>query len=92
MTPDAIGPLLAMQQATTVHDAHALAVQAVKAGATSEQVSQAISEWMSMQRQQVQQVFSQPRFARCWCGRPVLTSSLDGTNCSNHDAPIGDIA
>lgn len=56
MTPAAVGPLLAMQQATTIHDAHALAVDAVNAGATSDEVSQAITEWMQLQDAQVQYV------------------------------------
>lgn len=29
---------------------------------------------------------------RCWCGRTVGTSSLDGISCNEHDAPIPDVA
>ena len=25
--------------------------------------------------------------AHCWCGRPVLPTSLDGLHCSEHDNP-----
>jgi hypothetical protein len=68
VNPDAIAPLLAMQTDTTIHDAHGHAVDAVKAGATSEQVRQAITEWMSLQAAQVQQLFAGPQRRDCCAG------------------------
>jgi len=66
LPPDAVALLLEMQGATTIHDAHELAVAAVKAGATGEQVRQAINEWMDLQARQVQQVFAgRPRRDCC---------------------------
>lgn len=29
---------------------------------------------------------------RCWCGRIVKATSLDGISCSEHDAPIPEVA
>jgi hypothetical protein len=26
--------------------------------------------------------------ARCWCRRPVPATSLDGTQCAEHDSPL----
>jgi len=68
LPPDAVALLLEMQGATTIHDAHELAVAAVKAGATGEQVRQAINEWMDLQARQVQQVFADQRRPDCCTG------------------------
>jgi hypothetical protein len=70
---DAIAPLLALTHATTIHDAHEHAVDAVKAGATSEQVRQAIKGWLSLQSTQVQTVQSAPVRCRCSHGPSVHT-------------------
>ena len=66
MNADALAPLLLLQGATNIHDAHEHAVDAVKAGATSDEVSAAITEWMQLQARQVQQVFAdRPRRDCC---------------------------
>jgi hypothetical protein len=69
---DAIAPLLALTHATTIHDAHEHAVDAVKAGATSEQVRQAIKGWLSLQSTQVQTVQSAP--VRCRCSHGAVNA------------------
>jgi hypothetical protein len=67
MTPAAIGPLLAMQQATNADDAHALAMAAVLAGATGAEAQQAINEWAALQAAQVQQLFASHQHNRPDC-------------------------
>jgi hypothetical protein len=73
VTPDALALLLELQGATTIHDAHELAVDAVKAGATGEQVREAINAWLSLQNQQVQTVVSIPIRCRCSHGPSAHT-------------------
>ena len=68
MTPDAIGPLLAMRNATTVPDAVAHAIDAIKAGATAAEAQQAIDAWVALQGQQVQLLFAGPPRRDCCTG------------------------
>jgi len=79
LPPDALELLMEMANATTIHDAHELAVAAVKAGATGEQVRQAITEWMDLQARQVQQVFADQRRPDCCTGieRQHVTAAMD---------------
>jgi hypothetical protein len=58
MTPDALGPLLAMAYATTLADAHNLAAAAVMAGATGAEAKAAVEQWQQMQARAVQTVRS----------------------------------
>ena len=81
MTPNAVGPLLRMAQATTIHDAHDCAVDAVKAGATGEEVRQAITEWMALQAAQVQTVTDAPIRTRCGCGHGPSTHTGGHGRC-----------
>ena len=56
--PDALAPLLALQNAVTVHQAVSLAIDAIEAGASAAQADRALKEWTALQGQQVQQVFA----------------------------------
>jgi hypothetical protein len=58
MTPDALGPLLAMAYATTSDDAHACAWEAIRAGATPAEAKAAVERWQQMQARAVQTVRS----------------------------------
>ena len=68
MTPDALSPLLAMANATTAPAAVRHAIDAIKAGATAAEAQQAIDEWVALQGQQVQRVFSGPPRRDCCTG------------------------
>jgi len=76
--PTVVALLLELQGATSIHDAHELAVDAVKAGATGEQVSQAITGWISLQAQQVQTVVSTPR---CVCSHTPKSHTVGTGRC-----------
>jgi hypothetical protein len=56
MPDEPVALLLRMQGATSIHDAYKLAIDAVKAGASQEQVRAAINSWMSVQADQVQTI------------------------------------
>jgi len=91
---DALAPLLLLQGATNIHDAHEHAVDAVKAGATSEEVSAAIGEWMQVQARQVQQVFASPPRCRCSHGPSHHTAGLGKCHifvcaCATYRDPAG---
>jgi hypothetical protein len=68
MTPEALSPLLLLQNATTVPDAVRHAMDAIDAGASAAEAQQAIDGWVALQGQQVQRVFAGPSRRDCCTG------------------------